>query len=210
MPRKNRAKRDPGSDSQLGDAVRDSAQQIWLAGLGAFARAQLEGTKVFEALVKEGNALQRRALPAAEERLGEVAGLVTRAAGELSSKASESWDRLEQVFENRVARALARLGVPSTRDIQELTGLLNELNGKVAALAGEPPLARKPVKARKAASTASRNEPDGAVVRQAGAGKSGSARTGKAVKGTKPRKAAKSAKPVKPAKPAKRGQASPG
>ena len=43
------------SSPQLSSAVKDSAQQIWLAGLGAFAKAQEEGSKVFDALVKEGS-----------------------------------------------------------------------------------------------------------------------------------------------------------
>jgi hypothetical protein len=51
-----------------GGNVKDSAQQIWLAGLGAFAKAQEEGTKVFEALVKEGIGMQRKSQAAAEEK----------------------------------------------------------------------------------------------------------------------------------------------
>ena len=43
-------KKKPGA--QLSSTVKDSAQQIWLAGLGAFAKAQEEGNKVFEALVE--------------------------------------------------------------------------------------------------------------------------------------------------------------
>lgn len=154
MARNRRAKVDADSDNQLADAVRDSAQQIWLAGLGAFAKAQQEGNKVFEALVREGSVLQRRTLLVTEDRLGEITGRVTKAAGEFSRHATESWDKLEQVFENRVARALARLGVPAARDIQELTHLLNELNDKVAALgdvkAASP---RKAVRSRKAGAT---------------------------------------------------------
>lgn len=160
MARKRRAKVDADSDNQLADAVRDSAQQIWLAGLGAFAKAQQEGNKVFEALVREGSVLQRRTLPVTEDRLGEITGRVTKAAGEISRHATESWDKLEQVFENRVARALARLGVPAARDIQELTHLLNELNAKVAALgdvkAASP---RKAVRSRKAVATKATKAP---------------------------------------------------
>ena len=42
----------------LTNTIRESAQQIWLAGLGAFAKAQAEGGKVFEALVREGQTMQ--------------------------------------------------------------------------------------------------------------------------------------------------------
>ena len=52
----DKKKRPPAGlfDSALAGTVKESAQQIWLAGLGAFAKAQEEGSKVFEALVKEG------------------------------------------------------------------------------------------------------------------------------------------------------------
>ena len=143
MPRKplaetesdtDRRNRPEVADQQLAGAVRDSTHQIWLAGLGAFAKAQQEGTKVFEALVKEGSELQRRTLAASGDRLGDVTERVARVAEDFSRQATQSWDRLEQVFEDRVSRALGRLGVPSTRDIRELTDLLNALNEKVAAL----------------------------------------------------------------------------
>ena len=69
------------ADNQLAAAVKDSAQQIWLAGLGAFAKAQEEGNKVFEALVKEGKDIQKRTRASAEEKLGAVTGRVGNVAG---------------------------------------------------------------------------------------------------------------------------------
>lgn len=113
-------------DSQLAHTVRESAQQIWLAGLGAFAKAQEGGTKVFEALVKEGETLQGRTRKVAEEKVTELAG-----------KASGTWDRLEQVFEDRVARALNRLGVPTKKDIEALSRRVEELTAVVQKLTGE-------------------------------------------------------------------------
>ncbi|MGE0802366.1 MAG: phasin family protein [Lautropia sp.] len=141
-------------DNQLAGAVRESAQQIWLAGLGAFAKAQQEGTKVFEALVREGNVLQRRTRAATEERIGDVTGRMTKAAGQISKQATESWDRLEQVFEDRVARALTRLGVPSARDMQDLKSTLETLAANVAALGGKtarPARTARPVRAARTA-----------------------------------------------------------
>ncbi len=122
--------------SQLTKTIRDSAQQIWLAGLGAFSKAQDEGGRVFEALVKEGLTLQRRTRAATEERIGSVGEKVTRAAGDLSKQATQSWDRLEQVFEDRVSRALTRLGVPASREIGELVARVDALNETVQALTG--------------------------------------------------------------------------
>ena len=77
-------------DSQLAQTVKDSAQQIWLAGLGAFAKAQGEGGKVFDTLIKEGVSLQRKTQAVAEEKLGDVAGKMSAMAGEVGSSACVS------------------------------------------------------------------------------------------------------------------------
>jgi poly(hydroxyalkanoate) granule-associated protein len=142
------------ADNQLAAAVKDSAQQIWLAGLGAFAKAQEEGNKVFEALVKEGKGIQKRTKANAEETLGKVTGMVSgrvgKVAGDLSKQATESWDRLEQVFEERVARALNRLGVPTNADVQALMARVESLNASVQALGGKPARAPRAAAARKA------------------------------------------------------------
>jgi poly(hydroxyalkanoate) granule-associated protein len=149
MVKKMKSAADVKADnSQLAAAVKESAQQIWLAGLGAFAKAQEEGTKVFETLVKEGGSIQMRTRAVAEEKLGEVTGKVTKVAGEVSKQATQSWDKLEQVFEQRVERALNRLGVPTSKEIQALIARVEELNASVQALGG------KPMKATRAAATA--------------------------------------------------------
>lgn len=122
--------------NQLAKTIRDSTQQIWLAGLGAFAKAQGEGGKVFDTLVKEGLNLQRRTRAATEERIGSVGEKMTRAAGDLSKQATQSWDRLEQVFEDRVSRALTRLGVPTSREIGDLVARVDALSEAVQSLTG--------------------------------------------------------------------------
>jgi poly(hydroxyalkanoate) granule-associated protein len=109
------------ADNNLVSAVKDSAQQIWLAGLGAFVKAQGEGTKVFDVLVKEGMQLQKNTLKMTEAKLSEVTGKVTGATSDVTKMATGTWDKLETVFEERVARSLNRLGVPTNKDIQALT-----------------------------------------------------------------------------------------
>lgn len=122
---------------QLASAIRDSAQQIWLAGLGAFSKAQEEGGKVFDALVKEGEAVQAKTRKVAEDKVTEFAG-----------KATGTWDRLEQVFEDRVARALHSLGVPTKQDIQTLTKRVAELTEAVEQLTAGSQGTAKPVRRR--------------------------------------------------------------
>ncbi|GAB4396858.1 MAG: phasin family protein [Rhodoferax sp.] len=133
----------------LTSAIKDSAQQIWQAGLGAFLKAQVEGTKAFEALVKEGVSFQRRTQSAAEEKITEATQRVTSMASDISSKASGQWDKLESIFEERVARALNKLGVPSAKDINALIARIDALNASVQALTPARTKAAKPSTAAK-------------------------------------------------------------
>ena len=125
-------------DNALASAVKDSAQQIWLAGMGAFAKAQAEGGKVFDALVKEGVSLQRKTQAVAEEKLGDVTGKMSSMASEVTSKAGASWDKLENIFEERTAKALGKLGVPTAKDVAELSRRVEELSVAVARLSKSP------------------------------------------------------------------------
>jgi poly(hydroxyalkanoate) granule-associated protein len=135
------------SSKQLASTVKESAQQIWLAGLGAFSKAQEEGGKVFEALVREGQTLQKRTQNVAEERLSEATTRMASMASDLSNKASGQWDKLETIFEDRVSRAMKKLGVPSSRDIDALVDRIEELQRTVASLQGGA--ARKPTAAKR-------------------------------------------------------------
>jgi poly(hydroxyalkanoate) granule-associated protein len=123
-------------DSQLASTVKDSAQQIWLAGMGAFAKAQAGGEKVFETLVREGLSLQRKTHAVAEDKITEVTSRMTGMAGGLSGKANQHWDKLESIFEERVAKALNRLGVPSAKDVEALMARIDGLSASVAKLSG--------------------------------------------------------------------------
>lgn len=103
--------------------IKESAQQIWLAGLGAFAKAQEGGSKVFDTLVKEGESIQLKTRTLTDAKIAKVAGA-----------AAGTWDRLEQAFEDRVARSLSSLGVPNKEDIDALSGRLAELSAVVQEL----------------------------------------------------------------------------
>ncbi len=134
-------------DSALAGQVKDSAQQIWLAGMGAFSRAQAEGSKVFEALVKEGATLQKKTTTAAEDRITEVTSKMSSMAGDVQAKAGQHWDKLEGIFEERTAKAMKKMGVPSATDLEALGARIDALSAKVAKMA-------KPVAAKKAAAPA--------------------------------------------------------
>ncbi len=124
------------TESNLLGTVKESSTQIWLAGLGAFSKAQEEGTKVFEALVKEGAGLQKKVRKFADAQVADVTNEVSGKITEATSKAAGAWDRLETVFEERVGRAVSRLGVPSKADIAALTARVEELTKQVQKMNG--------------------------------------------------------------------------
>lgn len=114
--------------------VRESSRQIWLAGLGAFSRAQAEGAKVFESLVKQGEALESRTKKAAFDTAAAATGVAKARAKEMGAMAGGTWDKLEQVFEDRVARALGKLGVYTQSDVERLAERVDALSEAVNEL----------------------------------------------------------------------------
>jgi poly(hydroxyalkanoate) granule-associated protein len=127
MARKTTSRRPaPSSSDSPGQAVIDSAHKIWLAGLGAFERAKSEGPKMFEVLVEQGKGLRAKARDAADQALKTV----SQGAGEARGK----WDKLEQVFEDRVSKSLSRLGVAGGREVENLSRQVRELNESVRGL----------------------------------------------------------------------------
>lgn len=119
-------------EEELSRAVRSSAQQIWQAGLGAFAKAQQAGGREFTRLVRDGSELQKRA-----RSVEDATDTVARKAERSSRRASGTWGKLEQVFEERVARALATIGVPARSEMEALNHRIDELERMLAELTGE-------------------------------------------------------------------------
>ena len=137
---------DKQSGPHLAGAVKESAQQIWLAGLGAFAKAQEGGGKVYESLMKEGLSMQRKTQAAAEEKISEATSKMANMAGDIQSKAGQQWDKLENIFEDRVAKALNKLGVPSAKDVDALIARIDELNKSVQKMSAKAPAAKAATK----------------------------------------------------------------
>jgi poly(hydroxyalkanoate) granule-associated protein len=143
-----------------GAPVVESAREIWLAGLGAFNVAQQEsgrileqGSKLFEKLVAEGNKIEQKTrkdvVGAIDSIRGEVESRVEgmkQQAGVVRQQANENWDKLERIFEDRVARALSRLGIPSKEDVNGLAEKVQKLAREVSVLDGKKSTAQSRVK----------------------------------------------------------------
>jgi len=126
--------RQGGGEKGISKAVLESSHQIWLAGLGAFAKAQQGGKQVFDMLVKQGEVLEAKTRSAAAQTADATREAAKAKAKEMQTMAGGTWDKLEQVFEDRVSRALARLGVYTSSDVERLSERVNELSEAVNAL----------------------------------------------------------------------------
>ena len=116
---------------KLPEEVRESASKIWLAGLGALATAEEEGSKLFKNLVKKGEEVESRG----KEEIGRFRDLVT----EVRGKAGRAIEGVSDRIDDQVAAALARLGVPSKDEIATLSSRVEELSKLVEKIKAPKP-----------------------------------------------------------------------
>ena len=100
--------------------IRKYTHQIWLAGLGAFARAEEEGSGFFDALVEAGREVERHTKDKTESRVEEIKERVRHHTG-------ETMEKMEKAFDDRFNKALSRLGLPNKREIEQLEKRVQEL-----------------------------------------------------------------------------------
>jgi len=108
--------------------AKESARNVWLAGVGALALAEDEGGKFFEELVKKGSAYEarnRKRLVAMLENVKQLRGDVTAVFGKLTSPVNAAMEK-----------AMHRLGVPTRREIGTLTKRVEELTKAVGRSRG--------------------------------------------------------------------------
>ena len=137
------------SGQRFSRGVMDSAQQIWLAGLGALARTQQEGGKFFDALVEEGVRIQEKTHAYTQEQMKQARDQATPWVEAARKRTTAAMDKLEQAFDERIARAAKRMNMPDHADIQELSARIDALAQEVRAgrrVGAKPRAAKKPAK----------------------------------------------------------------
>ena len=151
MALKDNPKRPKALAQSNSDQPTPPAQHVWLAGLGAMAKAQEQGSKAIEALLNDGLAFQRKSQAEAQQRLQEATERLSHMAADFGQQASGRVDKLEHLFEDRVAKALHRLGMPTLLDLQMLTDRVAQLESQLAASVKAPAASARKTPAKAAA-----------------------------------------------------------
>ena len=125
--------KDGDQSSQLSDKIKESARQIWLAGLGAYNKAEEDTGKIFDKLVKEGEEIESLTRGVVEKQFKAVEDRVE----DVREKASGTFGKLENVFDQRVSSTLVRLGIPSNHRVSELEQRVAELEKKLEKVLSE-------------------------------------------------------------------------
>jgi poly(hydroxyalkanoate) granule-associated protein len=110
--------------------VLESAHKIWLAGLGALAVAEEEGTKAFKTLVDKGEEFETKGIQSIKRVADDVTGMTDKAKASVEAAVKKAGGS----FDEKVAEALQRLGVPSRDEIAQLTKRVEDLTASVEKL----------------------------------------------------------------------------
>ena len=113
-------------------------QQIWLAGLGAFSRAEEEGNKLFDSLVKVGEELESKTTEIADQTVEKVSE-------KAKDSVTDTKDKVEKLLDQSVNHSLNRIGLVTVKDIQYLESLILQLHSKVDFLVEENKLLKEQI-----------------------------------------------------------------
>lgn len=149
--------------NQLHNGVHASAQQIWQAGLDAFAKTQKKGGKVISKLAKDSSSLQKRTRQIAEDQVSDVSAGLHKMSGRVSKQAAESWNSLEQLIEETVTRSLTSLGLSTQNELlalhKRIDALIKPVSKKtVAKKAAKKTSAKKAVAKKTVAKPAAKKK----------------------------------------------------
>lgn len=114
--------------------VKNYAHQIWLAGLGAYAKAGKEGAEYFKKLVQEGEEAEKQGKELIASQVEAANSKVESFKEKFQAKTGGRLNKVEEVFDDRVAAALGRMGIPSKKDVDQLSAKLDDLSAALKSL----------------------------------------------------------------------------
>lgn len=165
-------------------AIADSAQQIWLAGLGAFAKAQAEGSRLFDQLIVDGAELEKQTRKYTHEHLASLRDQMEGTVQRLRSSGQASMKKIQGLVDARVAQAVERMAVPSREDFEALMAQMESMRAQVLSTltgtegaAAAAPAAATAAPARKAAARSPAKKPAAKAAPRKSPAKKAAART---------------------------------
>jgi poly(hydroxyalkanoate) granule-associated protein len=136
-PRSRRIRKAPApavSPARAFRTLRASAEKALHAGVQAATGVRESAVGAFDALVKQGAAIESRSRHAAMARAEKARDAAVARAQMARTKTVEAVTHLERVFERRVSRAISKLGVPTSGDIRALSRQVAQLQANVEKL----------------------------------------------------------------------------
>ncbi|WP_373184376.1 phasin family protein [Halopseudomonas sp.] len=137
MAKSTAKKVEENTASVTGD-MKNYAHQIWLAGLGAYAKAGKEGADYFKKLVNEGEAVEKQGKELVSSQIESATSRVNTKVESLrerfQTRTGSSLNKVEEVFDERVASALGRMGIPSKKDVDQLSAKLDDLTAAIKSM----------------------------------------------------------------------------
>ena len=131
---KNTAKKIEESTAGFAADVKKYAHQIWLAGLGAYAKAGKEGADYFKSLVSEGEEVEKQGKELVASQVEAANSRIESFKEKVHEKTGGRFSKVEEVFDERVASTLGRMGIPSKKDIDQLSAKLDDLSAALKSL----------------------------------------------------------------------------
>jgi poly(hydroxyalkanoate) granule-associated protein len=139
------------------ERVLDAMNQIWLAGLGAMAKARQGAPQMLSELAAEGARIQANTRGSAEKALGgllsDVKATIDSGMSQVRGQAGDALENLETIFQTRGRRALTQLGVPSSDDVVSLSRRVDQLTASITKLGGKSAGPRRSLAARKSSNS---------------------------------------------------------
>src|SRR5690554_1206449 len=111
--------------------VKQYTRKAWLAGLGAYAKAGQEGYDYFKELVKTGETVEKDGKKLVNKKIDAVNERVDDLKSDAVQAVEGRLEQIENAFDQRVARALNRVGMPSRHDLDALSVRLEQLSALV-------------------------------------------------------------------------------
>ncbi|MEL6616836.1 MAG: phasin family protein [Bacteroidota bacterium] len=126
--------------------VRDAAQNVFLAGLGALVTAKETGVDTFETLVKKGETVDlgtvgtervKQIREGIDEATDKATDAVKGRVSDAKYVAGETASNVEDRVQDAVASVMKKLGVPTRAEITELTASVERLTARVEEVKAE-------------------------------------------------------------------------